>query len=101
MMSPLNSRNLYYILAGLAIVFYIAYSSSRFAYTQGKHATSFFLLMNIYLLFISKFQAASLSVFSGVRLDQILYWTGTLVGFILFFKLPKQIEVKEDYVSER
>jgi phosphatidylglycerol:prolipoprotein diacylglycerol transferase len=92
---------IYYILGALLVLYIVLVQLPKITYKKGLYITSYFSLVNLYMLFISRYQSASDTILSGFRTNQVLYLLGALAGLILFFRLISQTNNQESYVSKK
>ena len=78
---------LYYLLGSLLSLSIILILLSKYSYTHGLVFFVFILLTSSYLLFFSRYEASDFLLYAGIRLDQLIYWFGTLISLVFLNKL--------------
>ena len=78
---------LYYFLASIIVLISILFILSKYSYTQGLVFFIFSLFTCSYLLFFSRFEVSNIIIFAGIRLNQLFYWTGSLISLVFLNKL--------------
>ncbi len=77
---------IYYFLASLIVLGLILYLGSKYSYTHGIVFFVFALLSSLYLLLFSRFEVPDLTILTGFRINQIVYWAASLISLVFINK---------------
>ncbi len=92
---------LYYLLGSLITLSVILTFLIKYSYTQGFVFFVFVLLTCSYLLFFSRFETSDILIFAVIRLNQILFWVGSVISLVFLNKLThNNIQVHSHEITE-
>lgn len=77
----------YYLLGSLLSLSIILTLLAKYSYTQGLVFFIFVLLTSSYLLLFSRYEVSNFLLFAGIRLDQLIFWVGSLISLVFLNKM--------------